>query len=185
MAPAIFALAALVPSLLRFLGKDNEAAVADKVVEVGKALTGKEEPAAIAEALKANPELLAQFQRMATEVVIAEMNEETKRLAETNATMRAEIASNDPFVRRARPAFLYAMALTWTLQMIGLMVAIALNPQQGAALITAAAGLTAMWSVALAVVGVYVKGRSDEKKVAAGKDAPSMLESIADMVGRK
>lgn len=178
------ALASLVPSVLRFFGKENEAQVADKVVAAGKSLTGKEEPGEISEALKANPELLAKFQQMANEIVIAEMQEETKRLAETNATMRAEISSGDPFVRRARPTFLYVMALTWGIQAIGLTAAIVWKPEVGAKLIGSLADLTAMWSVALAVVGVYVKTRSDDKKVAAGRPAPTTLESLTSILKR-
>ena len=183
--PALLALGELVPALLRFLGKENQAQVADKVVAIGKTLTGTDDPAGIVAAVKANPELLAKFQQMANEVVIAEMHEETVRLAETNATMRAELASGDPYVRRARPTFLYVMALTWGLQALGLTAAIALKPEYGAKLIAALADLTTMWSVALAVVGVYVKTRSDDKKTAAGAPPPTALESITGVFARR
>lgn len=185
MAPALIALGAIAPMVLRFLGKDNEADVADKVVAIGKELTGQDDAAKIAEALKASPELAARFQQMANELVIAEMSEETKRLAEVNATMRAELASGDAFVRRCRPFFMYVMAVTWALQILGLSVAIVLEPGRAAPLINAVSDLTTMWSIALAVVGVYVKVRSDDKKTAVGAPAPTALESIAGVLGKR
>lgn len=181
----LLALAQVVPALLRFVGKENEAQVAEKAVAIGEVLTGKQDAGEIVEALKVNPELAAKFQAMANELVLAELQEETKRLEAVNATMRAEYASGDPYVRRSRPTFLYVMAFTWGLQMLGLTVAVALYPERGAELIKAAGELTFMWSVALSMVGVYVKGRSDEKKAAAGQAAPSALESIASIVRRK
>ena len=184
MPALLLALAQLVPSLLHFAGKDNAAAVADKALAIGQQLTGRQQPDEVVAALKASPELLAKFQEMANALAIAELQEETKRLAEVNATMRAESVSGDAYVRRARPTFLYAMAFTWAAQTIGLMVALAWKPDYGVQLLGQAAGLTTMWSVALGVVGVYVKTRSDDKKTAAGKPAPTTLESLSSLFKR-
>jgi len=180
----LFGLGQLVPSLLRLAGKDNAAAVADKAVTAAKVLTGKEDPNAAIDAIKANPELLARFQQMANEIVIAELEAETRRLEAVNATMRAEVASADPFVRRARPSFIYAMAVSWSIQMLAISAAIIIDSTSAGTLISAATGLTGMWAVALAVIGVYFKSRSDDKKVAAGMEAPSMLSSIGALMKR-
>lgn len=185
MAPIFLALAQLVPSLLRLKGKDAAAAVADEGIAVARRLTGKEEPDAALEVLRAKPELLAQFQAQINDVVIAELDAETRRLEAVNATMRAEAQSKDPFVRRARPMFLYVIGFTWALQTIGFFIAVVWKPQHAATILAAIGDLAFMWTIALSVVGVYVKVRSDDKKTAAGEAPPTALEAIANLVRRK
>lgn len=184
--PAFFlALANLLPAILRLGGKDSAAEVVDQGVALAKKLTGQEEPNAALEAVKANPQLLLQFQQTMNDVVIHELDEETKRLQAVNETMRTEINSGDPFVRRARPSFIWSMSITWSIQMLCISAAVVMYPDKAGPLITACAGLTGMWAVALAVIGVYFKARSDDKKLAAGVDAPSMLESLSGMLQKK
>lgn len=185
MPALLLALAQLVPSVLRLGGKENAAAVVDQGVALAQKLTGKDTPDAALEAVKANPQLLLEFQRTMNDVVIHELDEETKRLQAVNETMRTEIASGDPFVRRARPGFIWSMNISWFIQMGAISWAIAFEPESAGSLISAAAGLTGMWGVALAVIGVYFKARSDDKKLASGTPAPSMLESLSKMVQRK
>jgi len=104
------------------------------------------------------------------------MQEETKRLEAVNETMRAESQSGDPFVRRARPALIWTMAVTWGIQMFCLSAAVLFYPEKAGALIKSIGELTSMWGIALGVIGVYFKARSDDKKTAAGVPAPSMFE---------
>lgn len=180
----LLAIAQLAPTVMRLAGKENEAAVVDQGVAIAKRLAGQEDPNAALEAIRANPELLVRYQQTMNDVVVAELAAETARLEAVNQTMRAEIQSGDPFVRRARPGFIWAMSVSWFLQMGAISIAMVATPQHTGALITAATGLTGMWAVALAVIGVYFKARSDDKKLAAGEPAPSMLESLGALVKR-
>ncbi len=80
---------------------------------------------------------------------IAEANRHTERMAEIelmrdretlkaiNRTIRAEVASEDAFVRRWRPSFGYAVALTWIMTMGAIAAAIILTPLQAPAIIAA------------------------------------------------
>lgn len=106
-------------------------------------------------------------------------------LLSAGRTMRAELAPDGPYVRRARPTFLYAMALSWLVQTLALSIAVVFHPEQAGVVITAAAGLTAMWGMALAVVGVAVKTRSDDKARALGHEVPTALQSIAGLLVRR
>ena len=53
---------------------------------------------------------------------LAQLESEDSRatLSEINQTIRAEVASQDKYVRRMRPTFGYLMALTWATQMFGI-----------------------------------------------------------------
>lgn len=183
--PMLMALGQLVPGLLRWAGSDKAAAVADQAVAVAQQVTGAASADDALAALQSRPELLVQYQQAMAPVLLAELEADCKQLESVNATMRAEAASADPYVRRARPTFLYAMALTWTLQTVGLMVAVVLQPSLGAALLQAAADLTTLWGIALTVVGVAVKARSDDKARAMGLEAPTIFQTIAQAMGRK
>lgn len=86
-------------------------------------------------------------------------------LAEVNQTIRAEIASEDKFVRRMRPTFGYLMALTWAAQMLGVAYVIIFDTQRAASVLTAMASLSAIWGIGLSVLGIYVYKRSEDKKL--------------------
>lgn len=185
MAPLLLALAQLAPSLLRIAGRDNAAALAEQGIGIARTLSGKEEPQDAFDVLRANPQLLAQFQQAMNDVVIAELEAVTRRLEAVNHTMRTEIESSDPYVRRARPTFLYIMAGTWAVQTLGLVLAIVLWPVEAPKILASIGELAFMWAIALSVIGVYVKVRSDDKKVAQGQEPPSALESIGNIFRRR
>lgn len=189
--PIALALAQFAPQIARWLqdgDAPNAGEVAEKVVQVATAVTGAATPEAAVDALKENAALAGQFQsRMAelyVDLVKAELVEDTKRLQAVNETMRAEVGSADIWVRRARPVFIYIMGLTWFLQMGAISVVMVWKPEQAAMLIKSIGELTMMWSIALGVVGVYIKVRSDDKKTDARIVAPTALESIKNLVKR-
>lgn len=184
-ASLLLGLGQFVPSLLRWAHQDNAADVADKAVKGLAAVTGTATFEDGIAALRASPEQLVKYQEAMNALAIAQMDSEVKQLEAVNATMRAEIGSSDPYVRRARPTWLYVTALSWSAQMGAISWAIVTNPASAGPLISACAGLTAMWGIALSVVGVYVKSRSDDKKVAAGQEAPSMIASLAALISKK
>jgi hypothetical protein len=179
------------PSLLPLLGDaisalfgDDKPAgqvattVANAAVQVASQIAGvpvTDEASAqqAAAAIQADPEKLAAYQRALNEKAIAAQAEETKRLLIINETARAEIASSDPFVRRMRPTFGYAMALTWTVQMMAASYTIVVEPARAAEVLNGIAATTALWGIGLAVLGIYVNGRTKEKG-AQGLSLPSI-----------
>lgn len=84
-------------------------------------------------------------------------------IAQVNESLRAEVASEDKYVRRMRPTFGYIMAITWAAQMLALAWTILADPAHSGDVINAMSSLSTIWSVGLAVLGVYVYKRSEEK----------------------
>ena len=99
--------------------------------------------------------------------VIAQMqSDEIKtNIAEVNASIRAEIASQDKYVRRMRPTFGYIMALTWAAQMLGVAYVLIFNTDRAGYILNAMSSLSAIWAVGLSVLGIYVYKRSEDKKI--------------------
>jgi|GEM_PF-593358 len=92
--------------------------------------------------------------------------EEQARLAqEVNNSLRAEITSDDKFVRRMRPTFGYLMAFTWAAQMFGIAYIMIFRTKDAVLIIDAMESLGTIWAVALSVLGVYVYKRSEDKKI--------------------
>lgn len=179
--PAILmGLAQLAPSILPFLTKNEKAK--NIVSTVAQAVTGKDSDEGAFAALKAKPELLIEYQRQVNAEAIALYQEETKRLEVVNETYRVEITSGDPYVRRARPTFIYSMAASWTIQMSAASILIVWKPEHAGTVIAALVSLQVMWATALAVVGVTVHSRSKDKQVAAGQTPAGIL---AGLFGKK
>ncbi len=86
-------------------------------------------------------------------------------LSEINQTIRAEVASQDKYVRRMRPTFGYLMALTWAAQMFGIAYIIIFDTDQAGTIMAAMGSLSAIWAIGLSVLGIYVYKRSDDKKL--------------------
>ena len=181
----IYGLSQFVPSLLRWAGHDNGAAVAEQAVQAAKVVTGKDTVEEQIEALKASPELAAQYQKTMNDVVIAQFQSEAQQLESINATIRAEALSQDKYTSRWRPTMGYCVTVSWTLQMLACTWVIVFKPEMSAQIINALAGLSMIWSVALAVLGVAVMKRSQDKQVAAGFSPVGLIEQIAKGMGRK
>jgi hypothetical protein len=96
---------------------------------------------------------------------LAELDSDATRatLSEVNRSLRAEVASDDPYVRRMRPTFGYVMALSWCAQMGALAYVIVADPARAGTVIEAMASLGTIWTVGLSVLGIYVYKRSGEK----------------------
>lgn len=86
-------LASIAPKIIGWIAGDKAEETASKVLDVAKAVTGQDDAGKAVDAIKADPALALQFQQglMALELSLAQ--EDTKRLAEINATMRAEAQS--------------------------------------------------------------------------------------------
>lgn len=149
---------------------------------IAGALGVEDNPQAVANAVKSDPQAAVKLRRIeaqhAQEMRRLQLEAETARLSEVNKTMRTEAAANDPFVRRWRPMFGYAVAATWILQSCGLVYAMVVKPENASEIINAITALTPMWGIALAVLGVNVTSRSKDKQVAAGQKPKGLLATL-------
>lgn len=111
------------------------------------------------------PEQMIEANRHAEAMAQINVKQYEASLSEINQSLRAEISSNDPYVRRMRPTFGYLMALTWSAQMFGLAYVVVFQTDKAAAVLTGMASLSTIWAVGLSVLGIYVYKRSEDKKI--------------------
>ena len=112
-----------------------------------------------------SPEQLAELNRHMEKMQKMESAERQSAIEQINESLRAEVASTDPYVRRMRPTFGYIIAVTWAAQMFAVAYVIAFETNQAAIVINAVESLGTIWAVGLSVLGIYVYKRSEEKKV--------------------
>ncbi len=110
------------------------------------------------------PEQLAEANRHAEAVAEMKSKEYQSALEEINQSLRAEVSSTDPYVRRMRPTFGYLLAATWSLQMIAIAYVMVFETDKISILLDGMEDMTAIWAVALSVLGIYVYQRGEEKK---------------------
>lgn len=157
---------------------------------VSSAMGVEDSPKAVMNELKNNPEAILKYKlaelESNKEVIIASQEVELKILQTVNHTMQVESNSGDPFVRRWRPFYGYAVAISWAIQMIGftiMFVYVGITepsklPQlvQQFALLTGS--LVTLWGIALAVLGVSVHNRSKDKQIDLENKAKSLFDKI-------
>lgn len=118
------------------------------------------------EALKSGaitPEQLAEANRHAERMSELEREEYRTAISEVNQSLRAEVATEDKYVRRMRPTFGYLMALTWAAQMFAVAYVIVFETDKAGVVLAAMGSLSAIWAVGLSVLGIYVYKRSEDK----------------------
>lgn len=111
------------------------------------------------------PADIIEANRHAERMAEMKLREMEAALRETNESLRAEVASDDVYVRRMRPTFGYLMALTWTAQMFGVAYIIVFRTDQAQVVLQAVESLSMIWAVGLSVLGIYVYKRSEDKKL--------------------
>lgn len=181
----------------RLIGGERGEKIAATVVDAAQRVTGAPSGDAALDALRQDPAMAAKLQ---SELIVLERDElaaETERLRIVNATMQADAASADPYVRRWRPTWGYVTAYAWAAQVgatVLAMVAAAImammgDAAKGATLLTAVAGLWeasfASWGIALTVLGLQVHARSRDKLTAGGGGQPGILQSLAAGLGSR
>lgn len=181
----LYGLGQFVPQLLRWAGKDNAAEVADKAVKAVNVITGKESLDEGIDAIKANPDLLIKYQQIMNDVIIHQLDAETRQLEAVNATMRAEYATDDNYTRRWRPTMGYGVTIAWFMQMMAISLLILTQPDKVVTVINALVGLTTLWGVALTILGVAVVKRSEDKQTAAGFEPAGIMGSIRNAFAGK
>ena len=146
-------------------------------------------PQAIEQELKNNPEALVKLKQLEFENQVQlkqiafeheALKSEERKLAvvQQNATMQAELASNDPWVRRWRPTFGYAVCAAWCLLFFGLAYAMVMHSTQAAELVNSIVALTPLFGIALSVLGISIHKRSVDKQVIAGKEPVSVMAGL-------
>lgn len=145
-------------------------------------------PAAVQAALPAaDPAKLAEAEARWSEVIRAEADTQRIAIGETQATIRAEIASDDPVQRWWRPAYAFELtaecAALWVVLLHEFWTG---DLQTINALVGATALLVTYWGFRFGVLGVYVSGRTREKLCAVtGQTEPGLLEKLARAVVKK
>ena len=179
-------LAQVVPGLIRWISGDDQsraAKVAEQAIGLARTVTGTDSGEDALAAIRADPALALRLQQAWLAHELALTREETRQLAEINATMRAESASNDGYVRRWRPTFGYAVAATWTATMGAVSWAIVAEPAQAPGIIAALVNTSPIWGIALGVLGVSVVKRSHDKATASGAPLPEgMLAALKSAI---
>lgn len=163
--PIIAGLAQLAPTILPLLSRDETAQkAAEAVSTIARQVTGQDNDGTALEVLKANPNLQIEYQQAVNDHALGLYQEETRRLEAVNRTIRAEVASADPYVRRWRPTFGYIGALSFGAMMFGLAFTIFDDPAEAANVATAIGSMSGVWAPLMAVLGVAVWTRSQDKK---------------------
>ena len=113
---------------------------------------------------KVTPEQMAEMNRHLEKVQELEASERKTGIEQVNESLRAEVVSNDLYVRRMRPTFGYIIALTWGAQMFALAYVIIFDTKEAGLVIEAMNSLGTIWTIGLSVLGIYVYKRSEEKR---------------------
>ncbi|MBI1326041.1 MAG: ribokinase [Alphaproteobacteria bacterium] len=111
-----------------------------------------------------SPEQLQEINRHYEELQKLESAERQTAYTQVNESLRAEVASSDPYVRRMRPTFGYMIAVTWAAQMLAIAYVIIVDTESAGIVIDAMENLGTIWAVGLSVLGIYVYKRSEEKR---------------------
>lgn len=181
-------LAKFAPTIAGWFGGDDAEEAAEQVVNVAKQVTGIDDPADAMTKIQNDPTLQIQFQQAMNPVIIARLDAETKQQTEINATMRAELNSDDKFKSYWRPALGWSVALSFAAMMFSIVFILVYGVLEKPTVIkdfVSALGalmgsLTMLWTMAFAVLGVNVNRRSDDKALAAGHPPkPKLLTSLA------
>jgi hypothetical protein len=110
-------------------------------------------------------EQLSELNRHVEKMQELEATERQTSIQQINESLRAEVASTDPYVRRMRPTFGYIIAITWAAQMFAIAYVMVFETNQAALVIEAVQSLGTIWGIGLSVLGIYVYKRSEEKRV--------------------
>jgi Holin of 3TMs, for gene-transfer release len=141
------------------------------------------EPNEVHKALEADPSLLLKLReteiQQQTQLQQMMVESETRRLTQVNETIRAELASGDKFKSYWRPLFGYIMGITWGAIMLATTYQILFKPGNAAATIAAVGQLSGLWGIGLAVLGINVWKRSDDKALAYGRQPEGLLSAVA------
>lgn len=161
-------------------------------------LGGKATPSQISAAIDADPQS-AKIKLQELENQHAESMAKIAALqvqaTQTGQTMRVEYGSSDPFVRHWRPMWGYVTAYAWAGEALAIVggiaggVTAALMGQTKAAQVVLGSmpiiigSMAALWSIALAVLGVNIVQRSKDKALQSGHTPePGLIASFLNKI---
>lgn len=185
-------LSSFVPMAAKWLGGDSAESVAKDVVDVAKHVTCIDDEHEAAAAIAKDPELQVKLQQAMNPLLIARLDNDTKQMAEINATMRAEVTSNSLYKSGWRPGFGWALLFTWTIQSIAIMAIIGYvvvkSPNDLGGVLTGISSIlgpvSVMWGVALAILGININKRSQDKMVSTGMQPLGLLGQLTSVIKR-
>ncbi|EKV27069.1 hypothetical protein C882_1998 [Caenispirillum salinarum AK4] len=167
MLPALLAQIGL-PLLLKAVGLGLDA-IDNPVAKAASAAVGDVEKAISGRQI--TPDQIAAANHHTERMMEIESREVQTKIREINRTFRAEISSGDAYVRRWRPTFGYAVALSWMATMGAAAYTVVAEPELAPGVISALVNTAPIWGVALAVLGVSVVKRSQDKRLGAPGDS--------------
>lgn len=145
-------------------------------------------PDAIEQAINADPNAVLTLRTIEdnnrTALTQASIAAELSMFQQTHQTIRTELATEDKFKSYWRPAFGYAMVVSWLMVWAGIMYTIFANPADAEIVINALAATTVLWGVALSVLGVQISKRSQDKQLVAGEKPVGFMGSVKTMLGK-
>ncbi|MBF0251092.1 MAG: hypothetical protein HQL35_10730 [Alphaproteobacteria bacterium] len=155
------------------------------------------EPDAVTAAIQADPDAAVKLRQIEldhkTELQRLLIENEARQQAEVNASMRAEAAADDGYVRRWRPTIGYVVAFQFGLLGLAVFAGVigaifAADAEQSTAILSGLGTLIGSMTVIIAseaaMLGVNITQRSRDKAVSAGHPPqPGILAALTGRVG--
>lgn len=162
---------------------------------IGQLISGvlgvPEEPAAVAQKLKEDPETYLKIMQLektheldVMKAAYAAQQAEQSVLADIYKT---ELKSESWMARNWRPMFGMSVAISFAIQMMGVTAVMLLSPADAGEVINGMISLIPIWGVALSVLGINIDRRSEDKRnelaVKAGTKLPTQSKGIVEILG--
>ena len=146
---------------------------------VAAALGVKNTPDAVAQAVVSDPAAAVKLHTLEREhereMRTLQLEAETARIKEVNTTMRAELQHDGWFKSGWRPMIGWVVAFSFGALMLALVYAILKSPATASEVVTSA---TVIITMMLAVLGVNIKQRSNDKARQVGVEPVGLLQAI-------
>jgi|GEM_PF-3371043 len=190
--PIALSLAKIVPDIVSLVKGDKSGEKAKKIVDLAKSVVGVEDPQQAVNKILEDPKLALEFQNRMNQLQLEFYREETKRLEIINKTMRVEYESKNTYKTGWRPFIGWTLGFSIGFYIFSLctsvVYAVFYQPDKVSLVIDSlsklASALTSTWIVCMTILGVAIKKRSDDKKVATG-DSSSLFEALSLFLGGK
>lgn len=183
-------LAKVVPSIAGWIGGKDAEEKAEKIVNVASTITGIPDKEHAVQQVLSNPETAQKFTEAVLSWKIQDSQEDTKKLMIVNETMRQELSAGW-WKGGWRPYWGYASGTSWFILVTGIMfilyTAVKESVTDAVTLATAIGTMvmqmTPLFAIALAVLGVNVYKRSQDKDVALTGEIPdTWMDKLSGML---
>ena len=185
----ITGLSAIVPEIIGMISGDDAEEKAKQVADIATAITGESDPQTAVDIIKQDPEQARKFKEAVMGFRLKMEQETTKQLSQINQTMRAGYRESG-WKSGWRPFFGYIFASAFGMMIfgfIGLFFYFATKSlDQAIKLVGVApqfvAAFTPMFGMGLAVLGIAIKKRSDDKALSGGISSGPQKSSLLGRV---